>query len=129
MNEAAAGEELHRRGWRKPFTLAEMVGEWERLVTEVENGYEDMVDEYTNDLYCRNWLHEAWLLLDEHLLVIWSPRVEELDGRFRAATVDDDGQAVGYFHRVDPDLWWWRRHPRLLVGELGEALRSAGAAG
>ncbi|MFI6521926.1 hypothetical protein ACIBF1_40680 [Spirillospora sp. NPDC050679] len=129
MNEAAAGEELHRRGWREPFTLAEMTGKWERLVAMVEDGYEGMVDEYANDLYCRNWLHEAWLLLDEHLLVIWSPRVKELDDRFRTATVDDDGQAVGYYHRADPDLWWWRRHPRLLVGDLGEALRSAGAAG
>ena len=122
---------LHQRGWRKAFTVTEMVGTWAWLVGTVENGYDDLVDEYTNDLYCRNWLHEAWVLLPAHVLVTWTSRIKELDDRFRAATVFDDGQALAQFHRIsrfDPDeMWWWRRHPRLLVGDLGRSLQSAGA--
>jgi uncharacterized protein YerC len=132
VDVAAVGEVLHQRGWRKAFTVAEMVDNWAWLVAEVENGYDDSVDEYTNDLYCRNWLHEAWLLLDDHLILAWSPQIKALDDRFRAATINDDGQAVAQFHRISgfatTTMWWWRRHPRILVGDLGRSLRSAGAA-
>ncbi len=130
-NEQAAGEVLHQRGWRKAFTVKEMVDTWAWLVGKVEDGYGDMVEEYTNDLYGRNWLHEAWPILNERAIVLWTPRIKTLDDRFRAATVFDDGIAMSQFHRIsgfDPiDMWWWRRHPRLLVGELGRSLRSAGA--
>jgi hypothetical protein len=132
-NDDHAGEVLHKRGWRKAFTVAEMVDKWAGLVGAVEDGYDDCVDEYTNDLYCRNWLHEAWVLLPAHVLETWGRRIQELDGRFRAATVFDDGQALSWFHgvsRFDPDaMWWWRRYPRVLGGDLGRALREAGAVG
>ncbi|WP_240979866.1 hypothetical protein [Streptomyces sp. HNM0574] len=88
------------------------------------------IDEYTKDLCCRNWLHEAWLLLDEHIVQLWTLRIEALDDRYRASTVDDDGQALAHFHRLPgPDLWWWRRHPRILTGSLGRSLTSVGAVG
>ncbi|MFD8702803.1 hypothetical protein ACFV1W_09330 [Kitasatospora sp. NPDC059648] len=123
-DEAAVGGRLHRRGWRKAFTVEEMVGSWAWLVGEVERGYEDDVDKYVNDLSCRNWLHEAWLLLDDRTVLLWTGRIEESDRRFREATVDDDGVALGRFHRIPPPaLWWWRRHPRVLVGDLDRPLR------
>jgi hypothetical protein len=129
--EQAAGELLHQRGWRKAFTVDEMVDKWAWLVTTVEDGYSDMVDEYTNDLYSRNWLHEVWPLVTERVIAFWTPQIKELDDRFRATTVFDDGQAISQFHRItsfDPSgMWWWRRHPRILVGDLGRSLRSAGA--
>ena len=133
LDDQAASEVLHQRGWRKAFTVTEMVDQWAWLVGTVENSYDDFIDEYTNDLYCRNWLHEAWVLLPGHVLATWNQRIQELDDRFRAATVFDDGQALSQFHRIsgfDPDdMWWWRRHPRVLVGDLGRALCSAGAVG
>lgn len=45
------GELLHRRGWRTAFTVAERVNAWAALVSVVERGYDDDIDEYTNDLY------------------------------------------------------------------------------
>lgn len=129
-DEAAVGQLLHQRGWRTAFTVAERVDKWAWLVGSVEGGYTDSVDEYTNDLYCRNWLHEAWLLLDDHTVLLWSSRIKELDVRFIAATIEDDGQSLEQFHHVsDIDMWWWRRHPRILTGDLGRSLRSAGAIG
>ncbi|MEU9192719.1 hypothetical protein [Streptomyces hundungensis] len=99
-------------------------------MSAIERGYGDDIYEYTNDLYCRNWLHEAWLPLDEHIVQFWTPRIKALDDRYEAATVDDDGQALDQFHRLPgPDLWWWRRDPRILTGDLGCSLRSAGAIG
>ncbi|MFJ7779411.1 hypothetical protein [Streptomyces yangpuensis] len=100
---------------------------WAALVGVIGRGYGDDIDEYTNDLHCRNRLHEAWLLLDEHVVQRWTPRIKALDDRYEVATTDDDGQALDQFHRPPGlDLW---RHPRILTGDLGRALRSAGAIG
>ncbi|MFB8038606.1 hypothetical protein ACFC5Z_38000 [Streptomyces sp. NPDC056004] len=132
--ETEVGELLHQRGWLTAFTVADRVGAWAALVRVIERGYDDDIDEYIDDLYCRNWLHEAWLLLDEHIVQIWTPQIKALDDRYKAATVDDDGQALHQFlhqfHRQPgPDLWWWRRHPRILTGDLGRSLHSVGAIG
>lgn len=96
--ETEVGELLHQRGWRKTFTVTERVNAWGALIGVIERGYGDDVCEYTNDLYCRNWLHEAWLLLDEHLVQLWTPRIKALDDQYKAVTVDDDGQALDQFH-------------------------------
>ncbi|RKN46719.1 hypothetical protein [Streptomyces hoynatensis] len=128
--EAAVGELLHRRGWRRAFTVAEMVGRWAVLVEAVERGYPDGPQSYVEDLDCRNWLHEAWLLLDHDTMVVWNQRIKDLDLRFVTATVYDDGAALGRLHPIASDaLWWWRRHPRLLTGPLGRALGAAEATG
>lgn len=130
VTEAEVGELLHRRGWRTAFTATGMVAEWAALVGAIERGYGHDIYEYTNDLYCRNWLHEAWILLDDHIVQFLTPQIRALDDRYRAATFDDDGQALDRFHRLPgPDLWWWRRHPRILTGDLGRSLSSAGAVG
>ncbi|MFJ1656844.1 hypothetical protein ACIOC2_36970 [Streptomyces sp. NPDC088337] len=68
------GELLHQwLGWRTAFTVADRVDAWAALVSVIERGYEDFISEYTNDFYCRNWLHEAWILLDDHIVQIWTP--------------------------------------------------------
>lgn len=127
--ETEVRELLQQRGWRTAFTVAERVNAWAALVSAIERGYGDDIYEYTNDLYCRNWLHEAWLLLDEHIVQLWTPHIKALDDRYKAATVDDDGQALDQLYRLpDPELWWWR-HPRILTGDLGRSLRSVGAIG
>ncbi len=84
--ETEVGALLHQRGWRTAFTVAEAVNTWAALVHVIERGYTDEIHEYTNDLYCRNWLHEAWLLLDEHIVQLWTQQIEALDDRYRAAT-------------------------------------------
>ncbi|GHB04063.1 hypothetical protein GCM10010330_67990 [Streptomyces tendae] len=66
--ETEVGELLHQRGWRTAFTVTERVNAWAALVSAIERGYGDDIYEYTNDLYCRDWLHEAWILLDEHIV-------------------------------------------------------------
>lgn len=52
-----AARTLHEQGWRKAFTLNEMMAAWRSLVREVELGYDQMVEEYTNDLSCRDCWH------------------------------------------------------------------------
>jgi hypothetical protein len=130
FSEAEVSERLHQRGWRKAFTVAEMIEKWERLVSEVEQGYSHTIYEYTNDLYSRNWLREASGLLHDFVLQDWTPKLMALDNRFTAATIADDGAALSQFHKLrEPDWWWWRRYPRILTGSLGKSLREAGATG
>jgi hypothetical protein len=109
-----------------------MINKWAWLVTTVEDGYSEFIDEYTNDLYSRNWLHEVWPFVTDRTIAIGTPQIKTLDDRFRAATVFDDGQSLSQFHRISQldadDMWWRRRRPRLLVGNLGRSLREAGAA-
>ncbi|WP_437079767.1 hypothetical protein [Streptomyces sp. enrichment culture] len=35
----------------------------------------------TNNLSCRDWLDEAWFLLDEHIVQLWTPRIKAQDDR------------------------------------------------
>ncbi|WP_344447470.1 hypothetical protein, partial [Kitasatospora nipponensis] len=115
-----AGQILHARGWRQPFTVEERVRSWARLVSQIETGYTDMVYEYLNDLSPRKWLHQAWILLPAVDINRWGAEVEQLDRRFRDATVWDDGRALGEFFRIDEDEWWLRRYPKVLVGALAD---------
>ncbi|MFD3354045.1 hypothetical protein [Streptomyces fradiae] len=69
------------------------------------------------------------MLLDDCIVRLWTPQVRALDARYKAGTVDDDGVALDRSHRLPgPDLWR-RRHPRILTGDLGRSLCSAGAVG
>ena len=92
-----ASRELHAQGWRKAFTLNEMFDAWASLVVEVENGYDQMVDEYTNDMACRDWLALMWPRLTDRVRNARVDELDVLDARFRTATVDDDGLAIGSF--------------------------------
>ena len=120
-----ASRELRARGWRKAFTLNEMYEAWAALVAEVERGYDQMVDEYTNDLACRDWLLQAWPMLTDRVRDARAGELEILDARFKAATEDDGGAAIGRFRRIDDtDGWWWRRRPTKIAGAFAEALGS-----
>jgi hypothetical protein len=114
-----AGAELHAQGWRKAFGLNEMLSAYERLVTKVEEGYDEMVDEYTNDLSCRDWLALAWPMLRDAR----ATELEALDTRFRAATVEDGGRALSRYFAVErKDGWWWRRRPARVAGTFAADL-------
>ena len=118
-----AGRVLHARGWRAAFSLNEMTESWRSLVAEVEGGYDQMVDEYTNDLACRDWLALAWPMLTERVRSIRRPELDALDARFRAATVEDTSGRLARFYRVEnKDGWWWRRLPLQRRGEFARDL-------
>ncbi|MFI6660253.1 hypothetical protein ACIBL8_32495 [Streptomyces sp. NPDC050523] len=73
--------------------------------------------------------HLSSAVVVRHIVQLRTSQIKALDDRYKAETVDDDGQALDPFHRLPgPDLWWWRR-PRVLTGDLGRSLRSAGAIG
>jgi len=122
-----AGRLLHQQGWSRVFTPNEMTNGWAGLIGQVEEGYRLCVDEYTNDLACRDWLAQAGRLFSERVRAARQPELTALDERFLVATVDDGGAALSHYYRVErKDGWWWHRRPRILVGEFAEDLRRAG---
>jgi hypothetical protein len=103
-----AGRLLHRQGWSRVFTPNEMTDSWAGLIDQVEEGYRLCVDEYTNDLACRDWLARAWPLFTERVRAARQPELTALDARFRTVTVDDGGAALSHYYRVErEDGWWW----------------------
>jgi hypothetical protein len=112
-----AGRVLHEQGWRKAFSLNEMLAMWRALVSHVEAGYDEMVDEYTNDLTCRDWLALAWPMFTERVQTARQDELDSLDSRFLAATGEDTNAQLGRFFRVESkDGWWWRRIPTRRFG-------------
>ncbi|MFC8617274.1 hypothetical protein ACFT9M_12770 [Micromonospora purpureochromogenes] len=81
-----------------------MMSAWAWLVSKVERGYGNYVDEYTNDLYCRDWLDKIWPLVRHAVRACWHEELCQLGERFRVVTVDDGGAAVGRYHRTGPWL-------------------------
>ena len=119
-----------RLGFAEHVTAGDLVDTWEWLVTEVEQGYDDIVQEYANDLDARVILDRLMAVAPEALLQRIEAWAEPLDRRFLEATV----QAQEPFHgSADPaspyaaSRWHWRV-PKKLVGELKEDFRGRGFA-
>jgi hypothetical protein len=121
-----AGQVLHERGWRAVFTLDGEMSQWLWLVDRIERGYLDLVDEYTNDLACRDWIHLVWPMVTDDVRSAYIDQLQAIDQRFAAATLEDGGQALSSFYRVENKSgWWWRRRPARVVGAMARAFRMA----
>jgi hypothetical protein len=114
-----AGRVLYERGWRQPFSVNEVVDAWRVLIEQVEQGYDDVVYEYINDLSCRDWLALAWPMLTDRVRSARHPELESLDARFMAATTEDkEGRLALYRRAGTDDGWWWGRLPTRRTGEF-----------
>lgn len=118
-----AGRILHGRGWLREFSANEMTGAWSALVAEIEAGYDQAVDEYTNALTCRDWLSLAWPMFTAPVRRVRQAELDSLDARFIAATEEDTDSRLAQFHDiVAEDGWWWRRIPSRRQGAFAREL-------
>lgn len=95
---------------RFPITLEGLVSSWGQFVADVERGYEDSIDDYTNDLTTRDLLDEALQSAAERFRRALYEEIRPLDDRFRAATRADDGGTLAHYIKPGPS-WWWSRVP------------------
>ncbi|WP_433515774.1 hypothetical protein ACQP2T_09370 [Nonomuraea sp. CA-143628] len=120
-----AGRVLRAQGWSTNFSFRSMLAQWEWLVSEIERGYDEPVYEYLNDLSCRDWLAQVRPLITEPARMMLDHELLPLDARFRAATLDDGGEALSRVGRAErPDGWWWKRVPQRLAEDLAAPWRS-----
>jgi len=97
------------------WTLNGMVRSWRAVVAKIEVGYDEIIEDYWNDVSVRDLLEELLAVIPEGSVRSWvMQEIEQTDGRFRAAT-----------HAVERPIfgsgvvaWWWMRVPNVLVGEL-----------
>jgi hypothetical protein len=90
----------------------ELLAEWERMIQFCEEGYDDTIDEYHNDLAVRDVIESvlASKQLQVHEELAWfREQVAALDERFRALVQPD--LVVG-----QPGTAWWHRHPPRWAG-------------
>ncbi|GGO17499.1 hypothetical protein [Micromonospora parathelypteridis] len=118
------GEKLRERGWQMVFSLPQAVDGWSAMIESIREGYDWNLDEYRNDLSCREWLEQALPLLTEPVRANWQGHVDPLDEEFRAVTVLEDDPSR--WPHSGSDRWWLKRRPRLLVGELADDLIHSG---
>lgn len=107
-----------------PVTVDSLVASWRRFVGEVERGYEDTIDDYTNDLTGRDLLEEALAPAPAALRISLRDDIQPLDERFERATQPDESAMLAAFVQVGPG-WWWKRLPVKLVGALAASLSAS----
>ncbi|HYZ79082.1 MAG TPA: hypothetical protein VE596_17080 [Gaiellaceae bacterium] len=113
-------EEMRARAKQPaPRTLTGLIGGWREVIDQIEDGYEDNVYEYWNDVSVRDLLDEVLAVVPEGSVRAWvTKEVEELDYRYRRATDEIDRPIFG----SGDSRWWWLRVPNVLVGELRDDL-------
>ncbi|GLV88424.1 hypothetical protein Slala03_81130 [Streptomyces lavendulae subsp. lavendulae] len=107
----------------QPCTFHSLLARWADEVAGVEEGYSWCAPELANDIWCRTALAHVWPLLPPRVQSAWQPRLHELDGRFRAATVQWPGRGGDEGH------WWKWRIPRLLEAEAGDPCKGGWPSG
>jgi hypothetical protein len=105
---------------RHPITADTLFNDWVSLVTEVEGGYADSVDDYTNDLTSRDLLEDLIRDSQPSLRAKLERALKPWDERFRRATRPDDEKALSRYFNIK-DRWWWHRTPA--KGQLAVYLR------
>jgi hypothetical protein len=96
-------------------TLNGMVDAWRELVAQIEDGYDESIDEYTNDLSVRQLLDELLDVLPAGTVRTWvTKEVTESDERYLRATHAVAEPIFG----ANEVPWLWRRVPTVLSGEL-----------
>jgi hypothetical protein len=94
----------------KRRTLEELFFRWNRFITHIENVYNFTIDDYTNDLFIRNFFEivitDCSTQLHEKLMSLLTP----LDNRYICST---DSINEPLLPLLESDLgWWWYRIPK-----------------
>jgi len=115
-------EQRPQMGFADHVTADRLIEGWEWLVDEVEAGYDDIVEEYANDLSTRDILDRLLAVASPALARTLRNWVEALDRRFFAATTEASEPFHGAADPTSPyaaSRWHWRV-PKKLVGALAE---------
>jgi hypothetical protein len=91
--------------------LRGLVDNWERVVAEVEAGYDRPFDDYLNDLDGRQLLANALEIAPEEVREAYTGRIAATDARVKAVTRPSArclwGQIVADEEGWKPDRNWW----------------------
>jgi hypothetical protein len=110
--------------------FAELVHRWERIVDEVERGYDLTLDDYLNDMDLRDLVARTAPTAPASTRSAMAPRLAAADSRFRSATEPCGplwGPDVAEEQAHDPRRqWWYFRRPARPGPTLAADLTQAG---
>lgn len=88
------------------------IANWEEAVSWIEKGW-DGEDEYVSDVATRHTVFKLLAISNESLPTALQTRLDALDARYRAATVDDwPFASCRHFSELDQQQhWYWFRRP------------------
>ncbi|MFJ7345737.1 hypothetical protein ACIQU3_36330 [Streptomyces sp. NPDC101110] len=95
-------------------TINAMLERWESVVEDIEDGFDaQYAFEYRHDLWCRDWLAEAWPILTAAVRSHRDGELRRLDARYLSATTHLEGVSAD---RAEPGggRWWHWRRPRVV---------------
>jgi hypothetical protein len=105
---------------KHPLSLNGLLQRWRSFVVQVEQGYEDSIYEYMNDLSVRDILEEIVLKAPYTLRCKLVELLRAWDERFYDMTREINKPLA------QKSLPWWSRVPKNLSDELGSDLKSGG---
>jgi len=114
-----------KRGNGEPWTLHGLISAWMGFVCHVSRGYELTIDDYCNDLACRDALQEVIDGCPQRLQTEIERIVKPFDQRFYEATREIGKPLIGW-RLFGGDKQWRRRIPLMLKEELERDLSSLG---
>jgi hypothetical protein len=106
-----------------PITFDGLIHRWDGFVKEVESGYLDTVDDYTNDLSTRDLLDQITKAVPHELGAKLTARLQPIDQRLQRSTRHDPDDRLGKFFNHGAG-WWWSRLPLKLDGDLAATLNA-----
>ena len=80
------------------------VNQYERLVSYVASGYEEIIYEYTNDLSCRLYIQQGMESADRKILAMM-PRVKKADSDLKTYLVPCKRPIYGSYPKSY--FWFW----------------------
>jgi hypothetical protein len=106
------GESLRADGWASHVTVPRLLDRWKHL-TETVNAYNGVIDEYLDDLTCRDALQLVLGRAPESVRARLEHLVNESDQLYRTDTIPDGDQKLRRFFKItNDDGWWWHRIPK-----------------
>lgn len=87
---------------------------WAKFVTEVEEGYDDSIFDYTNSLSKRDFLEELLRQLPQSLRDKLLNVLQPWDTRFREATREVEEAVLPTLDNTRELGYWWYRVPKKL---------------
>ena len=112
-------EELSQRAHR-PLSLENLLERWTDFVSAVERGFDEALDDYTNELTVRDLIEEVRVTLTEGGQAYLDRSLRPLDERFEQVTRTVDKPLLPGAGGAAPGQWWYRVPQR-----PGEELRQA----
>ena len=97
--------------------LEYLIPRWEKIVSEIKNGYTQTIYDYLNDMDCRYIIYKVWSLASEQQIEEYRIRLNVTDKEYYNATfpVTDciwGSKAAKYKYNLEVH-WWYSRIPKV----------------